>query len=90
MTRDSALETGIRKNVPHPETGAPQPGTLVEVVEAKEPTTHLKLDDGTIIRMRLIIAEVVCLDERGPDGKSVYNFNTQIVVNIHHPEDSVE
>ena len=90
LRRDDAHGTGIRKNVPHPETGKPQPGTVVDVVEAKEPTTHLKLADGTIIRLRLVIVEAVRLDDPGPDGKTAYNFTTQMVVKIHHPEESIE
>jgi len=63
---------------------------VIDIVEASEPVTQLSLADGTVARIRLVISEVVRLDEPGPDGNPNYNFNAQLVTNVHPRRDSVE
>ena len=80
----------IRTSIPHPQTGKPQPGTVVDITEASEPVTQIKLANGTVARIRLVISEVVRLDEPGPDGKPNYHFNAQLATNLHHAEESAD
>jgi hypothetical protein len=80
----------IRKAIVNQETGEKQTGTVLEIVDAKEPTTQVTLEDGTIIRFRMTVAEILRLDEPGPDGKPAYQFNTQVTTIIHHPEEQAD
>ena len=76
-----------RKRLPDPQTGELKWGTTVEIAEAREPVTQIVLENGVVARLKLAVLEVVRMDDPGPDGRSNYNFNTQLIVNIHHPED---
>ena len=77
----------IRKTRTDPATGKTQAGTLLEIVEAVEPVTRLTLEDGTIIRVRLTVTEVMRLDEPDPQGKPTYGMDNQIAITIIPPED---
>ena len=76
----------IRKQVVDQNTGKTVDGTLIEVIDAKEPFTILELADGTIVRVRLAVSEVVRLDEPDSNGKFIYNFTSQMIVTIHHQD----
>ena len=69
-------------------TGEESEGTLMEIVETKEPFTRIVLANGTEIEARIVTAQVIMLDEPGPDGKPQYNITSQIIMNVHHGDDS--
>lgn len=77
----------IRKKLRDEETGEDVLGTVVEVVEAKERYSRVMLEDGTLIRVRPIVIEVVRLDKTTDDGKPTYKIEGQLVLNIHPPEE---
>jgi hypothetical protein len=52
-------------------------GEFVTVVDQKEPWSEYILEDGTIIRTKQTLLQVVKMDEPGPDGKPVYNMQAQ-------------
>ena len=62
----------------------------MDVADADEPTGSFKLTDGTLIKVRLVMSEVIKFDELGPDGRPQFNFNVQVVTNVHLPDEIVE
>ena len=80
----------IRRSFVDPQTGQQKWGTSIEIADAREPVTQIVLADGAVARLKLVVLEVLLMDEPGADGKPAYNFNTQLVANIHQPEDSGE
>jgi len=52
-------------------------GQLVNIVDQKEPWSEYYLEDGTIIRSRNIVLQIVKMDEPGPDGKPTYSMQIQ-------------
>ena len=50
-------------------------GTVLDVVESIEPMIRLKLEDGTLVRLKISVIEVMRMDEPGKDGKPTYNLN---------------
>ena len=80
----------IRKRILVPNIDEPKWGTSIEITDAREPVSQITLADGAVARLKLVVLEVLLLDDPGPDGKPSYHFNTQLVANIHHPEELVE
>jgi hypothetical protein len=52
-------------------------GESVNIVEQKEPWAEYHLEDGTIIRMKQTVLQVVKMDELDLNGKPVYTMQTQ-------------
>lgn len=77
----------IRKKVVDPNTKKAQSGTVVEVAESHEPTTRITLEDGTVIRLRVVFLEAIRLDDPGPDGKTAYSFTANLATTIDLAED---
>ncbi len=77
----------IRRKVLDPITGKERDGTVIEVTAAQEPSSKLTLENGTIITIKHTITEIVLLDQKGPDGKPIYNFTANATVNIY-PSDN--
>jgi len=59
-------------------------GEAVKVIKQDEPWCEYFLEDGTILRMKQTMLQVVKLDELGQDGKPLYAMQTQpntIIIN---------
>lgn len=69
-------------------TGEESEGTLMEIVEAKEPFSRIVLANGTEIEAKMVTSQVVLLDNPGPDGKPQYNITSHMIMNIHHGDNS--
>lgn len=52
-------------------------GELMDVVKQTEPWSEYVLEDGTIIRTKQTLMQLVKMDNLGADGKSVYSMQTQ-------------
>lgn len=78
----------IRKTVTDPVSGEAQAGTVMDVVASNEPMTSLELQNGTKIRIKLSISEVILLDKLDPNGKPSYSFTAQLVTQVYLPEES--
>ena len=52
-------------------------GELANIVEQTEPWSEYRLDDGTIIRTKQTLMQLVKMDTPGPDGKPFYAMQTQ-------------
>ena len=74
-----------RKTRPHPQTGEQQSGTILEIVESSEPLTRLKLEDGTLVQLKVSVLEIILMDDPGPDGKPRYDINASLAANIVPP-----
>ena len=77
-----------RKTVVNQETGETHEGVVLDVVEASEPFAFVKLEDGTTIRVKLVIVEAFRSDVLGPDGKPQFSLEGQLITNISLPEDT--
>ena len=74
-----------RKTRPHPQTGEQQSGTVLEVVESREPLSRLKLEDGTLVQLKVSVLEVMLMDDPDPDGKPRYDINASLTANFVPP-----
>ena len=52
-------------------------GESVKIVKQDEPWSEYSLEDGTVIRMKQTVLQIIKLDEHGPDGRPVYTMQTQ-------------
>jgi hypothetical protein len=63
-------------------TVTPKIGTLVKVVEASEPWSEYRLEDGTKLRMKQTIINVVRLDEKDDNGNPMYSIQSQQTLSV--------
>ncbi len=80
----------FRKKRAHPQTGAMERGTVLDVVESSEPVTRLKLEDGTLVRLKISVIEIMRMDEPGADGKPAYELNANLTANFVSPEEQLD
>jgi hypothetical protein len=57
-------------------------GTLVEVVQSKEPWSEYELEDGTKLRIKQTVVNVIKLDRVSDSGVPVYFIQSQQTVSI--------
>lgn len=58
-------------------------GTLMEVTDSKEPWSEYTLEDGTKIRLKQTLVNVIRLDGRkNQNGESVYSIQSQPTISI--------
>ena len=79
-----------RKRHINPNTGEQQSGTVLEIVESSEPIARLKLEDGTLARVKVGVLEVMRMDVLGPDGKPTYDVNVSVSASFVAPEDQLD
>ena len=77
----------IRKKLRDDETGEEVLGTVVEVVESKESSSRILLEDGTLLRLRPVIVEVIRIEATSDEGNPTYKIDGQLVLSIHPPEE---
>lgn len=55
----------------------------VEVIRVNEPWTECQLADGAVLMYKdVIVAVCKLVDEKNPDGSSIYTFSTRRVVRV--------
>ena len=79
-----------RKSRPHPQTGEPQNGTVLEIAESSEPIIRLRLEDGTLVRLKVSIIEVMRMDQPDENGKAVYDLNANMTVSFVETKDMLD
>jgi len=52
-----------------------------------EPWTNYILEDGTTLKVKVILLSVIRLDEYSPDGQPIYQFTAQQIVGIQAPDE---
>ena len=77
----------IRKKLRDEETGEEVLGTVVEVVESKESYSRILLEDGTLLRLRPVVVEVIRIERTSDEANPTYKIDGQLVLSIHPPEE---
>ncbi|MDR1787999.1 MAG: hypothetical protein LBR16_06080 [Treponema sp.] len=74
----------VRVPVMNPDGSTSQEiGTLMEVKDPKEPWSEYTLDDGTKIRLKQTLVQVVRLDnKKNPNGEPIYSIQSQPTMTI--------
>lgn len=66
--------------------GKPVDGERVAFEPVEEPWTKCKLPDGTIIRLKLVVTDVIRLHENQPSGEPHYIVKSSNVLAVEEPE----
>jgi hypothetical protein len=62
-------------------------GEIVEFVPPPEVFQIYQLSDGTVIKLKTVLLEVVrVIEEYGPTGDPIYSFTAQQIINPTSPE----
>lgn len=77
----------FKKDITNPVTGKIETGTVLEIVDSHEPMIRLELEDGTLIRAKQSILEVVRMDGKNKEGNDVYTFESSLAVRVTPKED---
>lgn len=80
----------FRKHKHNQQTGKLQTGTVLDVVESNEPVIRLKLEDGTLVRLKVSVLEVLKFDEVGPDGRPLFDINASLLASIVLKEEQID
>jgi len=60
-------------------------GTMVEVIESKEPWTEYTIENGTKIRIKQALVSIAQIDGKtAPNGDPIYSVQAQQVMSITH------
>ena len=62
-------------------------GTLVDFETLREEYNSYKLADGSIIRMKTVVTNIIRTEEFTPEGEPVYIVNSQNVLVAHVPDE---
>jgi hypothetical protein len=62
--------------------GKQKNGELLKVVEQKEPWSEYYLENGTTLRLRQVVIQVVKLDEEDVRGNPIYVVNGQPILTV--------
>lgn len=66
--------------------GKQEEGERVSFEPLEEPWAKYRLDDGTVVRMRLIVADVVRLHKKSPTGEPVYVVKSSNILAVEEPD----
>ena len=62
-------------------------GTLVDFETVREEYNSYKLADGSMIRMKTVVTNIIRTDEFTPSGEPIYVVNSQNVLVADVPDD---
>jgi hypothetical protein len=62
-------------------------GTLVDFETVREEYNSYKLSDGSMIRMKAVVTNIIRTDEFTPNGEPIYVVNSQNVLVADVPDD---
>jgi hypothetical protein len=79
----------VRRAKISPGPGQPlKDAVSVDVLESKEPWTEVHLDDGTVLRMKMVVAEVWRIEnEHDQEGNPIYSIKAQAMMNTNAPDE---
>ena len=78
----------MRKKITVKPDEPPKEAELVEVTSSSEPWSNYLLQDGTTVRMKMILSEVWrVIDEYDNEGNPVYVLKSSGIVNIQAQDD---
>lgn len=64
----------------------PKPGDRVDFVEESNPWSVFVLEDGTRMRLRLVLKAVFATNRKLPDGQLEFNISFQPVIDQAEPD----
>jgi hypothetical protein len=68
-------------------SGATKDAMAIDVVKATEPWMEYELEDGTVLRARTTVVDVIRVDgEYDPDGNPVYQIRGNATMSVIAPE----
>ncbi|MCY4051934.1 MAG: hypothetical protein OXF60_10650 [Gammaproteobacteria bacterium] len=71
-----------RKTIINQQTGKEETGTVLDIIESSEPIIRLKLENGTLVRIKQSIFEVILMDQKNDKGQDMYNFECNMATKI--------
>jgi hypothetical protein len=71
---------------PYPFQNRMVQGESLEFEAKSEPFSHYTLEDGTQVKAKLVLLNVVKLDEYNDEGVPVYQFQLQQLIGVDAPE----
>lgn len=71
-------------------TGETVEGERLPFESVKEPWTECRLEDGTIIKLKLVVSDVMRLDQDNVGGEPQYVVKSSNVMSVETPEDPDE
>ncbi len=73
------------------ESGDSVEGTVVNIVESTERFTDIKLEDGTILKAKVVVVEAVRVDDQWDnDGNPAYVLKNQTIVAVAETPDNLK
>jgi hypothetical protein len=57
-------------------------GTLIRVIQSDEPWSEYSLEDGTKLRMKQTIINVVKMDDKDDNGEPMYSIQSQQTLSV--------
>jgi hypothetical protein len=78
MARKKAAPSGAQ-------IGVPLPGTPVDIKSSRENWSEYTLADGTTLRFKAIVVEVIRTDQYKPDGEPIYQVRSVNVADAKVP-----
>ena len=79
-----------RKNRANPLTGEQQSGTVLEITDSSEPVTRLTLEDGTLVRLKVSIVEIMRLAAPADNGTVAYELKANLPAHFVPPEEQLD
>lgn len=67
-----------------------QPGTVVDIEESTERFSEVKLKDGTIIKLKPVVFEVVRLEKWDSEGNPIYNVRSSTTLAATNIDESLK
>lgn len=64
----------------------PSTPKLLEYVARSEPWCEYELEDGTVLRVRIMVTKIIDLGAFGPEGFPLYNIACQQVIDMTWPD----
>jgi hypothetical protein len=70
----------------YPYLGRQVPGQEVEFSPTSEPFSQYTLEDGTVVKVKIVLLNAARLDEYNEQGDPVYQFQFQHIIGVVAPE----
>jgi hypothetical protein len=61
-------------------------GCPKDILEETTPWSIFKLDDGTIIKIKVVVLNVLCTEKYTPAGEPIYSVKTHNIIISESPE----
>jgi len=76
-----------KKTIINQQTGKKETGTVLEIVEARQPIIHLTLEDGNLVKVKSSILEIMRLEQKNEKGEYQYRVDGDMRIEFSHNEE---